>query len=395
MYLKKGSGFIVKRFCAMLIALLSISLIAGCSSNSNSSNNANTIKVGLNYELSNSLAQYGQASVEGIELAAEEINKAGGVLGKQIELIKQDNKSDPAEATNVATKLAKEKVVAMLGPATSGNVKAVRPVATQNKIPLISGSATADDVTVTENGVAEYVFRTCFNDSFQGGSMAKFAINDLKAKTAVMYVETTSDYSKGLAKSFKDVFTSNGGQIVGEEYYQSGDKDFRSVLTKLKGYNADVLYVPGYYNEVGLIIKQAREMGITAPILGGDGFDSTVVPQEAGSSLKDVYFTNHYSADDNDSKVVAFRKAFAAKYNGKVPNTFNALGYDELYFLVDAIKRANSTDPVKVKDALASTKDFKAVTGTLSIDANHNPIKPVVIVEWDGDKQVFVTRIEP
>ncbi|MDI3509044.1 MAG: branched-chain amino acid transport system substrate-binding protein [Clostridiales bacterium] len=395
---RKGWCFILKRLFILLMAImLLIPLAAGCGTDTSTtgSSGGDTIKVGLNYELSNDLAQYGQASVEGIELAVEEINKAGGVLGKEIELIKQDNKSDPAEATNVATKLAKDKVVAILGPATSGNVKAVRPVVTENKIPLISGSATADDVTVTENGVAEYIFRTCFNDSFQGGSMAKFAVDELNAKTAVMYVETTSDYSKGLAASFKDVFTSNGGQILAEEYYQGKDKDFRSVLTKLKGYNADVIYVPGYYNEVGLIIKQAREMGITAPILGGDGFDSNVVPQEAGAAaLTDVYFTNHYSADDTDQKVVDFRKAFNAKYN-KDPNAFHASGYDEMYFLADAIKRANSTDPVKIKDALASTKDFKAVTGTLSIDENHNPVKSVVIVQWKGDKQEFVTRIEP
>lgn len=384
-----------KRWYILIIsAALAALIVAGCSSQT-STKDSNTIKVGLDYELSNDLAQYGQASVEGIELATEEINKAGGVLGKQIELVKQDNKSDAAEATNVATKLVKEKVVAILGPATSGDVKAVRPVVNANKIPLISGSATADDVTITDNGVAEYVFRTCFNDSFQGGSMAKFALNNLNARTAVLYVETSSDYSKGLAKSFKDVFTSNGGQILGEEYYQTKDKDFHSVLTKIKGYNADVIYVPGYYNEVGLIIKQAREMGISTPILGGDGFDSDVVPKEAGASaLTNVYFTNHYSADDTDQKVVDFRNAFKAKYN-KEPNTFHALGYDEMYFLVDAIKRANSTDPVKIKDALASTKDFKAVTGTLSVDQNHNTVKSVVVVEWKGDKQAFVTRINP
>lgn len=384
-----------KRWYILIIsAALAALIVAGCSSGT-STKDSNTIKVGLDYELSNDLAQYGQASVEGIELATEEINKAGGVLGKQIELVKQDNKSDAAEATNVATKLVKEKVVAILGPATSGDVKAVRPVVNANKIPLISGSATADDVTITDNGVAEYVFRTCFNDSFQGGSMAKFALNNLNARTAVLYVETSSDYSKGLAKSFKDVFTANGGQILGEEYYQTKDKDFHSVLTKIKGYNADVIYVPGYYNEVGLIIKQAREMGISAPILGGDGFDSDVVPKEAGASaLTNVYFTNHYSADDTDQKVVDFRNAFKAKYN-KEPNTFSALGYDEMYFLVDAIKRANSTDPVKIKDALASTKDFKAVTGILSVDQNHNTVKSVVVVEWKGDKQAFVTRINP
>ncbi|SHE97901.1 amino acid/amide ABC transporter substrate-binding protein, HAAT family [Caldanaerobius fijiensis DSM 17918] len=384
-----------KRFTAVIaIVMLIIFTLTGCKSTSTSSKGGNTINVGVDYELSNDLAQYGQASLDGIKLAVEEINKAGGVLGKQIKLNIQDNKSDAAEATNVATKLAGAGVVAILGPATSGNVKAVRPVVTQNKIPLITGSATADDVTLTSNGVAKYIFRTCFNDSFQGGSMAKFALENLKARTAVMYIETTSDYSKGLAKSFKEVFTSNGGKILGEEYYQSKDKDFRSVLTKIKGYNADVIYVPGYYNEVGLIIKQARDMGITAPILGGDGFDSEVVPQEAGASLDKVYFTNHYSADDTDPKVVEFRKAFKAKYN-KEPNAFHALAYDEMYFLADAIKRANSTDPEKITDALASTKDFKGVTGTLSVDDKHNPIKSVVVVEWKGDKQVFVTKINP
>lgn len=350
-----------------MAALFATGMLAGCGKSAETSANASTIKVGLNYELSGQVATYGQGLVQGIELALEEINKNGGVLGKQIEAVKVDNKSETAESANVATKLAvKEKVVAILGPATSGNTKAAAPIAVQNKVPLISASATADDVTVDSNGkVRDFIFKTCFSDSFQGVIMANFAYEDLGKKNAVILVDNGSDYSKGLAKNFKETFEKFGGKVLSQEAYAAKETNFKAVLTTIKGLNPDVIYLPGYYEEVGLIVKQARELGINTPILGGDGYESPKLAELAGkTALNGVYFTNHYSSKDTTPEVVAFQKAFKAKYN-KEPDAFNALGYDLAYFLADAIKRTGEVDPVKLKEALAATKDFKGITGNI------------------------------
>lgn len=343
------------------------------------------------------VATYGQGLTAGIELAIEEINADGGVLGKQIEIVKVDNKSDDTEAANVSTRLAtRDKVVAILGPATSGNTKAASPPAIQNKVPLISASATADDVTVDSQGkVREYIFKTCFSDSFQGVTMANFAYTDLEFKNAAILLDNTSDYAKGLAKNFKEVFTDLGGNILAEDAYQAKDTDYNAVLTKIKSTNPEVLYVPGYYEEVGLIVKQARELGLNVPILGADGYDSPKLAEIAGAeALNGVYYTNHYSPMDDAADVVAFRKAFNDKYKEEA-NAFNALGYDLAYFAVDAIDRAGEADPVKVKDALASTVDFKGITGTLSIDEFHNPVKAVTILEVQDGEHVFFKKLEP
>lgn len=385
-----------KKLSLILAVMLMVLSLAGCKK-SESAKDSKTIKVGLDYELSGAVATYGQSLTAGIELALEEINKNGGVLGKQIEEVKADNKSDTAESANVATKLAtRDKVVAILGPATSGNTKAAAPIAIQNKVPLISASATADDVTVDSNGkVREYVFKTCFSDSFQGVIMAQFAAGDLAKKSAALLVDSTSDYSKGLAKNFKDTFTKAGGTIITEQAYQAKDTDFKAVLTNIKGSNPDVIYLPGYYEEVGLIVKQARDLGLNVPILGGDGYESPKLVELAGkTALNEVYFTNHYSSKDTTPEVVKFKTAFKAKYN-KEPDAFNALGYDLAYFLADGLKRAGEADPVKLKDALAATKDFKGITGTISIDANHNPLKSITILQEKDGEQVFLKKLEP
>lgn len=395
----KGGNFMKKKLALFLTALFVTGAVTGCGKNTqttSSNGGAETIKIGLDYELSGQAATYGQSLVQGIELAFEEINKAGGVLGKQIEPVKVDNKSEPAEAANVASKLVtRDKVVAILGPATSGNTKGAAPVAIQNKVPLISASATADDVTVDSNGkVREFIFKTCFSDSFQGVIMANFAYQDLGKKNAVLLVDSSSDYSKGLSKSFKETFEKFGGKVLSEEAYQSKDTNFKAVLTNIKGLNPDVIYLPGYYEEVGLIIKQARELGINIPILGGDGYESPKLVELAGkSALNEVYFTNHYSSKDTSSEVVNFQKAFKDKYN-KEPDAFNALGYDLAYFCVDALKRAGEADPIKLKDAIASTKDFKGVTGIITIDENHNPIKSITILQMKDGEQIFLKKLD-
>jgi len=383
-----------KKVLTIISSVLALSLFTGCSS---STANTDTIKVGLNFELSGPVATYGQGVTNGIELAVEEINKNGGVLGKQIELVKVDNKSEATESANVSTRLAtRDKVVAMLGAATSGNTKAASPAAMQNKVPLISASATADDITVDSNGkVREYVFKTCFSDSFQGIMMAEFAFNDLGLKNAAVLSDTTSDYAQGLSKNFQNTFTKLGGKVLTEEAYQAKDTDYKAVLTKIKGLNPEVLFVPGYYEEVGLIIRQARELGLNVAILGADGYESPKLTEIAGNdALNNVYYSSHYSSMDASPEVVKLKENFNAKYN-KDPDSFNALGYDLAYFLADALERAGEADSEKLKEALATTKDFKGVTGNLTIDENHNPVKSVTIIEMKDGVPTFLKTLDP
>jgi branched-chain amino acid transport system substrate-binding protein len=394
-FLKRGT-IMNKKLSLLLMLIFLAGLLSGCGPAAKGQS-SKEIKVGLDYELSGDVATYGQDLVTGIELAVEEINNNGGVLGKKISLVKADNKSDNAEAANVASKLVtKDRAVAILGPATSGHTKAAVPVAMQNKVPLITASATADDVTVDKNGkVRDYIFKTCFSDSFQGVIMAKFAYEDLGSRKAAVLIDSTSDYSKGLAGNFKQTFVQSGGTIVTEQAYQAKDKNFKAVLTNIKAAGSDVLFLPGYYEEVGLIVKQARELGLDVPVLGGDGYDSPKLADIAGSDkLNGVYFTNHYSSQDASPEVVKFNNAFKQKYS-KEPNGFNALGYDLAYFLADALTRAGEADSEKLKDALASTKEFAGVTGKLSVDANHNPVKAITIIQMKDGEQTFFKKQQP
>lgn len=386
-----------KKLSVLLTTLFVTGVLAGCGNASSGSGKSDTIKVGLNYELSGPVATYGQSLSSGIELALEEINKNGGVLGKQLEAVKVDNKSENAEAANLATKLAtKDKVVAILGPATSGNTKAAATAATNCKVPLISASATADDTTLDKNGnVLDYIFKTCFSDSFQGVIMGEFASGDLAKKNAAVLIDSGSDYSKGLSESFKETFTAKGGTIVTEEAYAAKQTDFKAVLTKIKASNPDVLFIPGYYEEVGLIVKQARELGLNVPVLGGDGYDSPKLAELSGKdSLKDVYYTNHYSSMDDTPEVVKFKDAFNGKYS-KDADAFNALGYDLGYFLADALTRAGEATPEKLKTALASTTDFKGVTGSFSMDKNHTPKKAITVLEMKDGQPSFLKKLAP
>lgn len=382
----------MKRVVLLLTSVLVVlSLIVGCSK---SADNSDTIKLGVNYELSGNVATYGRSSVEGIELAVKEINEAGGIDGKKIELVKYDNKSDVAEATTLTTKLiTQDKVLAVMGPATSGAFKGTIPVAMQNKVPVVSGSATADDVTVDESGVKEYAFRICFNDSYQGTGMANYALNNLNKSKAVVIMDSSSDYGKGLAENFTKTFEAGGGSIVAQEAYMAGDTDFNSIITKIKGEDFDVIFIPGYYEEAGLIIKQAREQGIDVPILGADGFDSPELVNLAGAdALNDVYFSNHYSSLDQDPVVQDFIKSFESEY-GKQPDAFNALGYDLARFVVEGVKRAEKLDGESVKNALEAIEDFNGVTGNFSVDENHNPVKALIVIELKDGKQHASERL--
>ena len=380
----------------ILMVVFLLTIMAGCGSKP--AEQPKEILIGANFELSGNVATFGNSIMNAIEMAVGEINAAGGVLGVPLKVIKADNKSDAAESTNVATKLAtQDKVIAMIGPVISTDVLAASPVATQYKIPLLTPTGTASKLTVDDNGkVKEYIFRNCFIDPFQGLVGANFALNTLKATKAAIFEEKNSDYAKGLSAVFEETFKSKGGQIVAKEGFVTEDKDFRATLTKIIATKPDVLYVPSYYEQDGLIAKQARELGYTNPIVGADGWDSGKLLEIAGAeALQNVFFTNHYSAFSTDPKVVKFVNDYKAKY-GNVPDALAALGYDGAYLLADAIKRAGAADSAKIKDALAATKNFTGVTGTFSMDEFHNPVKTAVILSFDkAGNQIYVESVKP
>jgi branched-chain amino acid transport system substrate-binding protein len=377
--------------------MMAAGVMAGCGTSSTSGDGGSkTIKIGANLELSGGVASYGQSAKEGIQLAIDEINKKG-IDGKKLKLVTVDNKSDAAEATSGALKLvSQDKVVAMIGSATSTNTLAQVQIADQNHVPLITPTGTNPTITNKDGKVNDYVFRTCFIDPFQGTVAANFATNTLKVKNAAVLIDNSSDYSKGLAAAFKKAFANNGGTIVSEEGYVQKDTDFHATLTRIKSKNPDFIFLPGYYEEVGLIIKQARELGITVPFMGGDGWDSPTLVDLAGkASLNNTYITNHYSSGDSDQKVQDFVAAFKAAYKGKSPDAFTALGYDTVYFLADAIKRAGSADPKKIKEALAKTDGLELVSGKVKLDSNHDPIKSAVILEYKDGVQTFNSKVNP
>lgn len=383
---KKG----LRLACAVLGTALLGSVFAGCGSKES----GDTIKVGANFELTGNVANYGNATIEGLQLAIDEANEAGGINGKKIELVSVDDKSEAAESINAATKLiSDDDVKIIVGPATTGLVLAETQTATDAKVPIIAPCATSPEATVENGKVKPYVFRSCFIDPQQGEVMATFAAKDLKAKTAVIYVDNSSDYSKSLAKVFKEKFEAAGGKIIMEEAFLQKDQDFKATLTKLKTANADVMFVPAYYEEVGKIVKQAREMGINSAILGTDGWDDTKVVDIAGAdALNNTFFSTHYS--EKDAEVQGFIEAYKKKYN-RAPNVFAALGYDAGKMLVDALKRAGSGDTEKIREALEATKDLKVGTGTISMDKNHNPIKTAVILEMKNGEKELKAKITP
>lgn len=380
------------RISSFAVIILLVALLSGCGGATESKD----IKIGGNYEITGGLATFAQSSCNGIKLAFKEVNAAGGILGKQITFIIADNKSEPSEATNAITKLiTQDKVISVLGAVASSNTLAAAQVATDSKIPFITPSSTNPKVTFDNGAVREFAFRTCFIDPFQGTVMANFAVTSLKAKTAAIYVDASSDYSKGLAQFFEEAFVKSGGRIIATESYQQKDQDFKATLTKLKSLNPEIIFIPGYYEEVGKIVKQARELTINVPLLGGDGWDSPRLQEIAGNAaLNNTFFCDHYSAEDNDPRVVKFIEGYKKEY-GQVPDSAAALGYDTALMLIDAIKRANSTDPVKIKDAIAQTKSLQVVSGSITVDANHNPVKSAVILEMKDGKKVFKGKINP
>ncbi|NQX49110.1 ABC transporter substrate-binding protein [Paenibacillus tritici] len=391
----------------ILSAVLTAVLASGCANNTENSGNSasggntagGTIKIGADLELTGGQASFGDSVSKGAKLAVDEINAAGGVLGKQLELIVADNASKSEEATQAAQKLiTSDKVVTIIGASTSTNTLGIVPVATEKKIPLVSVGATNPKVTVDERSgnVNEYVFRAAFIDPFQGEVMANFALDSLKAKTAVIYTDTSSDYSKGLQKFFEETFKGKGGEVLSQESYQQKDSDFKAVLTRIKAANPDVIYLPGYYEEVGKIVKQAREMGITVPFLGGDGWDSPQLVEIAGAAaLDNTFMSNHYSSEDTAHEVTSFVDAYKAANGGAVPDGMAALGYDALKLVADAITRAGEADPAKITEALAATKDLQLATGKITLNDKHDPVKAAVVLKFVDGKQTFETKVNP
>lgn len=382
-----------KGVSVLLIVLFMAGILAGCGGSA-----SNEIKIGVLNEMTGGNATMGTSAANGAKMAIKEVNAKGGVLGKQIQAVIADNKSEPSESANAMTKLVtQDRVAAVTGVFASSDAMAASSVAESSKVAFLAVGATNPKVTVDEKTgkVKDYTFRVCFIDPFQGTVGANFVLNTLKLKKAAILVDNSSDYSKGLSTFFKDAFTKGGGSILAEEAYLQKDQDFKTILTKVKALNADVIYVPGYYEEVGKIVKQARELGITVPIVGGDGWDSPKLAEVGtAAALNNTYFTNHYSVDDTSPTSQAFVEAYKKEY-GQAPDAMSVLGYDAANVLIDAIKRANSAEPEKVREALAATKDFPAVTGLTTLNATHDAVKNVVIIEMKDGKQMFKATVKP
>jgi branched-chain amino acid transport system substrate-binding protein len=367
--------------------------LTACNKQSGGNGGSGDINIGEFASLTGDTATFGISSDEGIQLAKEEINAKGGVLGRKINVLVEDDRSIADEARTAAEKLiSRDKVVALLGEISSSKSIAAAPAAQNAHVPMLSPGSTNPKVTK----MGDYVFRACFIDPFQGEAMARFAMDELKLKKFAFLYAVNSDYSTGLRDYVKQTLLKKGGQVLAEQSYtESKDKDFKAQLTSIKNAEPDAIFVTGYYTEAGVIAKQARELGITCPLIGGDGWDSDQTIKIGKQAVEGCYFANHYSPDEQRPEVQAFVAAYKAKYKGKVPDAMAILGYDAMKLLADAIQRAGSTDSTKIRDALASTKNFPGAAGAITIDAERNANKPIVIVKIDQGQFKYVTTIKP
>ncbi len=353
---------------------------------------ADTIKVGEIASMTGKGAVFGQSSHKGTLLAVEQINAKGGVLGRQIELVTEDNQSKAGESATVARKLiSRDKVVALLGEAASSRSLEMAPIAQRARIPMISPASTNPKVTE----VGDYVFRVCFIDPFQGTVMAKFAKENLKIKRVAVLTSVSSAYSVGLAKYFRERFVADGGEIAIEQRYAEGDKDFKAQLTAIRAAGVEGVFVPGYYTEAALITRQARELGLEVPLFGGDGWEAPQLLEIGGPAVNGTYYSTHYSPESDSPQVKDFVAAFRARWNGETPDAMAALGYDSALVLADALRRAGSTEPAKLRDAIAATKDFVGVTGVTTLDAQRNATKAASIITVKDGKFHFVQSVAP
>lgn len=374
-----------------------VGLLSGCTKKtasdgtSGSTSSVGHIVVGEVGSFTGDTATFGISTHQGIELATKELNASGGLLGKQVAIVKYDNQGKEEEAATATNRLInQDKVVAILGEVASRRSKAMAPIAQSHKIPMVSPSSTNPEVTL----IGDYIFRVCFIDPFQGAVMARFAFDNLKAKKIAVLRDVGQDYSVGLADAFVDTFKKLGGEIVADLSYTEKDVDFKAQLTSMRSLKPDALFVPGYYTQVGLIARQARELGLKIPLMGGDGWDSPKLFEIGGKALDGSYISNHYSPDDKAELVQNFIQRYKEAY-GSVPDGLAAQGYDAALVLFDAIKRAGSVEPKAIRDALAATKDFQGVTGKISIDDKRNAMKPAVVLKIEDGKFKYVTSINP
>jgi branched-chain amino acid transport system substrate-binding protein len=352
---------------------------------------ASDIPIGVYAALTGDQASFGQATVSGVKLAADEINAAGGVLGRKIRLIIEDDQGRPDEAASVVTKMiTSNNVIAVIGENSSNQSLAAAPICQASKIPMISPSST--NPNVTKKG--DYIFRVCFTDPYQGKALAAFVKNTLKLTTAAVLKDNKNDYSVGLAEFFTKEFAALGGRVVGEQSYSGGDTDFRPQLTSIKNRKPDVLFIPGFYTDVGQIAIQARDLGINVPLVGGDGWDSPAVIAIGGKSIDGSYFSDHYFVGDPQPRVQNF-VAEMTKRNGKVPEANAALGYDALYIFANAAKKAGSFDRAAIRDNIAATKDYDGVSGKITMGPDRDPIKPVAMIKIEAGKMQFAGWIQP
>ena len=380
------------RILSLLVA--GVALLAGCSkSGGGSEAAADAIVIGEFASLTGKEAAFGQSSHKGTQLAIEELNAGGGLLGKPVRYVYEDNRSTPGESATIAKKLiSRDKIVALLGEVASGRSLEAAPIAQASKVPMISPSSTNPKVTET----GDYIFRVCFTDPFQGKLLAEFARRTLKAQKIAIFSDVAAPYSVGLAQYFREPFLAGGGQIVAEQKYTGGDKDFKAQLTAIKSLKPDAIMVPGYYTDVGLIVAQARQLGITVPLFGGDGWEAPELIQIAGSeALQGTYYSTHFSPENTDPVAQKFVAAYRARYGGETPDAMAALGYDSAMVLADAIRRAGSTESAKLRDALAATSGYAGATGATTLDANRDASKPAVIITVKDGKFQYVETIAP
>ncbi|HTP50402.1 MAG TPA: ABC transporter substrate-binding protein [Anaeromyxobacteraceae bacterium] len=356
---------------------------------------ADRILVGHIGSMTGSEATFGLSTDNGIKLAIEQWNAKGGINGRQIGLKTYDDQGKPEEAAVAATRLTvNDKVNVLLGEVASSRSLAMAPVADANGVPMITPSSTNPRVTKENGKVRPFVFRVCFIDPFQGTVAAKFARNDLKVSKVAILRDVGNDYSMGLADYFLAKFKELGGTIVDDQSYKAGDQDFKAQLTAIKGKNPEVIYVPGYYTDVALIARQARELGMKQPLLGGDGWDSSKLFEIGGKAIEGSFYSNHYASDDPSPRIQDFVKAYQKRF-GSTPDGLAAMGYDAAMVAFDAMKRASEPSGTSLRDAIAATKDYPGVTGIITIDQNHDASKPAVVVEVKGGTSVYVTTVKP
>jgi len=373
----------------LLVTFMICTALTGCKK-SDTNLPANEIVIGEFASLTGGTASFGQSSHKGTLMAVDEINAAGGLLGKKVKLVTEDDQSKAGEPSTVVRKMiSRDRIVALLGEVASSRSLEAAPIAQQNKIPMISPASTNPKVTE----VGDYIFRVCFIDPFQGTVLAKFALARGWKNVAIL-TDVKQDYAVGLSDFFKKYFTANEGSIVSEQSYSSGDKDFKAQLTSISASNPDAILVSGYYNEAGLIASQARELDVDVPLLGGDGWDSPSLIEVGGAAMEGNFFSNHFSAEDKSEVIQDFIRKFRAKYNEE-PDAMAALGYDSAMILADAIKRAGTTDSEPLRDAIAATKNYPAVTGMITLDAQRNANKPAVILEIKDGKFRYVETVSP